>query len=847
MRLAYPTGAAPTATLVGEVKVGGEPWQVVVSPDNTKAYVVLRKDQKVVEITGLGTSPALGRSVEVGSEPTGIAMVPTGRSVWVANWVDGTLTAIDTASMGVKSTVDLNAALAATGYIGNVTARPGLAHPRSLVITNNGDTVDSDESMYVTEYFAQATAAETANGSNSDTRKAGVVYRVKLSDHSVNAITLGAMDDIGFKDQNGGTAGCFPNQLQAIAMSGKFAYVVSVCASPRGPTGPKVTTTACTTVADCSTAGLAEPICAPPANDATGNVCIDVASVKTTTAPVVSVIDTTASGGAGAEVPGSAVNLNAEFFALYAQNGVPDDASRRMPLFASDIAFVAGSAVGYVSANGSDAAFRIVFDANTGLLKSVGASTSSFIDLNPAGIAPANAGLNPIAFATSNTGKKVALTASEVTRMAHLIDLNAQAIAGGPATPSVLPLGQLPVAGSDDAVALSGKRFFNTGMGRWSLKGQGWGSCQSCHSDGLTDNVTWYFARGPRQSTSLDGTFAKNNVNDQRVLNWTAINDELADFEGNVRGISGGVGAIVAANSAPPASADRLDVTTACTAAPCTNGQGNIGLNGSAAKAADPANPLALAAPGVLSNWASMTRFVQKIRSPRGAKGLDPAKVAAGASLFADDGACAGCHGGPKWTISKVFYDPLPATNAALLTKAWTPASLNGFPTSLLPATTAANQMMRFGGSNAAALDQILCVLRPVGTFGVAESAAGIAELRVDMKTKAQGAGDPASNGDGRGYNPPSLLGAVSGAPYFHAGNALTLESLFGAVDSKGAPVFATHYGALAPNFLTDNDPAAVKAKIDEIVAYLTSLDGDTPVVDAPAIGPSGGSFCAFP
>ena len=203
LKLTYPTGGTPTASLVGEVQVGNEPWQVVISPDNSTAYVVLRQDQKVVEVTGLSTSPAVGRSVAVGSEPTGIAMTPTGATVWVANWVDGTLTAVDTASMTVKTTVDLNAPLVQTGYLGTVTPRPALAHPRSLMITNNGDGIDSDESIYATEYFGQVTAPEASNGSNSDTHKSGIVYRVQLSNKAVNTITLGPLADMGFKDQNG--------------------------------------------------------------------------------------------------------------------------------------------------------------------------------------------------------------------------------------------------------------------------------------------------------------------------------------------------------------------------------------------------------------------------------------------------------------------------------------------------------------------------------------------------------------------------------------------------------------------------------------------------------------------
>ncbi|MGO8996570.1 MAG: YncE family protein [Polyangiaceae bacterium] len=850
LKMSYPSGATPTASVVGEVQVGNQPWQAVISPDSSTAYVVLRQDQQVVEITGLKTTPAVGRTVAVGSEPTGIAMTPTGATVWTANWVDGTLSAISTSTMTIKTTVDLNAPLVQTGYLGTVTPRPALAHPRSLMITNNGNGIDSDESIYATEYFAQVTSPEASNGSNADVHKTGIVYRVQLSNKAVNTITLGALADMGFKDQNGVTAGCYPNQLQAIAESGHFVYVVSVCASPRGPTGPKVTTTTCNTVTDCASLNLVDPVCALPSADSTSSVCIDVASVKTTTAPLISVIDTTASSGAGLEVPNSAVSLNAAFLAYFQTNNVPDDATRRFPLFASDIAFVKGSSVGYVSANGADAVFRMVFSPTLGTLSSVGSSTSNFIDLNPAGIPSANAGLNPVGFATSNTGLKVALASSEVTRVANLLDLNAQAVAGGAANPSVAQLTSVPPAGSDDATILSGKRFFNTGTGRWSLKGQAWGACQACHSDGLTDNVTWYFARGPRQSTSLDGTFNKTNVNDQRILNWTAINDELADFEINTRAISGGVGAIVSADSVPPATGDRIDIATACSTGvspACTNGNGNAALNGSAAQAADPANPLGLTAPSVLTNWASLTRYVQTIRSPRGATGLDPTLVAAGASLFANDGACIGCHGGPKWTISTVFYSPLPTTNAGLLTKAWSPASLDGFPSALLPATTPANQVMRFGGSNPAAFDQILCVLRPVGTYGVADTGAGIAELRIDMQTPAQGNGDPASNGDGKGYNPPSLLNLVTGAPYFHAGNALTLESLFSATGAGGVPLFSTHYNALAPNFLTQTNPADVQTAISQMVAFLTSIDGTTVALDAPAVSAAGGDFCAFP
>ncbi len=825
LKMSYPTGGTPTAAVVGEVNLGAgsEPWQAVISPDNTTAYVVLRRDQKVAEITGLQAAPALGRTVVVGSEPTGLALTPTGARVWVANWVDGTIMGVDTRSMTVVSTVDLNGPLVAFGSLGTVTSRPGLAHPRSVAITNNGDASDADESIYVTEYFGQVLSPEASDGSNADTHKVGLVYRVRISDKSVSTISLSPLADMGFKDERSAAAGCYPNQLQSITLNGGFGYVTSVCASPKGPTGPKVTTTACTTVADCSALNLVDPACVQPTSIATGSVCVDLASVKTTTAPLVSVIDT----ANNTEATAGTASLNSKFRDYYVNAGVPDTAQRRYPLFADDMSFVPGTGVGYVSANGADAVFRVQYDA-TGVIAAVGASTANFIDLNPTGIAAASAGENPTGVAVSNTGKSVMLVANDVTRVLTVVDLKTQAIAGGAAAPSAVATTALPAAGSAGAALLRGKHFFNTGLARWSLRGQAWGACQSCHSDGLTDNVTWYFARGPRQSTSLDGTFNKNDPTDQRVLNWTGINDELADFELNTRGISGGVGAVVSAVSTPPATADRIDIQAATA--------NNAGLNGSAAKAADPLNPLGLAAASKLTNWADITTYVRTIRSPRAATGLDPNKVAAGAALFAGDGACQGCHGGPKWTISKLFYDPSPATSTALDAKAW--PALNGFPTALLPAAKPADQVMRFGGANAAAFDQLLCIMRPVGTFGVAEPGAGIAELRVDMSTVAQGGGD--ANGEGKGYNPPSLLGMVTGAPYYHGGNARTLENAFSAL-------FSTHHQSLAPNFLTDSDPALRATKVDQLVAFLLSVDGDTTAVAIPPLGAQGGDFCQAP
>ncbi|HVH47723.1 MAG TPA: hypothetical protein VM925_35550, partial [Labilithrix sp.] len=444
----------------------------------------------------------------------------------------------------------------------------------------------------------------------------------------------------------------------------------------------------------------------------------------------------------------------------------------------------------------------------------------------PAGIPIDKSGQNPIGIAMPNqeAHKRFAFVVNDVSRNISVVDFNTQAVAGDkPENAVVARAANLPVESSTEDKIRKGKRFFNTATGRWSLKGQGWNGCQSCHMDGLSDNVTWFFARGPRQSTSLDGSFSKKDASDQRLFNWTAIVDEIADFEGNTRGISGGVGAIVHTKSAPPNNADRIDPAAV----------GAAGLSGSIEDVVDRTNPLGLAQKNILADWEEIKAYVQQIRPPRRPSNLDEAKVVAGRQAFVGDGSCQGCHGGDKWTISRKFYDASIATNDALTSTAWAPPA--GFPVALLPA--ADQRFMRFANGDVGAFDQIQCILRPVGTFAKADAVMGqSAELRQNMTTPGQGA-----ETNGNGFNPPSLLGVQVGAPFFHAGGAATLESLF-------SPTFKEHYQALAPNLLTEADPNDRAAKVEALVHFLLSIDGDATTVGSPtSAGAQGGDFCVAP
>ena len=75
-----------------------------------------------------------------------------------------------------------------------------------------------------------------------------------------------------------------------------------------------------------------------------------------------------------------------------------------------------------------------------------------------------------------------------------------------------------------------------------------WSSCASCHDDGHSDNVTWIFETGPRQTIPLEGMFTHDvpdvagRLLDQRVLNWSAVRGSNTDFNQNSIGIQGGNG-----------------------------------------------------------------------------------------------------------------------------------------------------------------------------------------------------------------------------------------------------------------------------------------------------------------
>ena len=449
----------------------------------------------------------------------------------------------------------------------------------------------------------------------------------------------------------------------------------------------------------------------------------------------------------------------------------------------------------YLLGRGADAIQRVVFVGDTAVTLGTATPAVSQIDLlgNEIGCQ------NPIGVVTphdTSVTQKMYVNCW-VSRTATVVDLQQQKAVARIAT-SAAPAG-------GDAAANRGRRFYFTGRGRWS--NEAWSSCGSCHPDGLSDNVTWHFAAGPRQSTSMDGTFSHGSgAQKQRILNWSGIFDELHDFERNTRDVSGGLGALTIARVGPPAGACGGDLSG--------EQQIDISTIGGLAKPLKEVQDENLVCG---KDWDDINEFVKTIRPPRAKRFADAAAVARGRALFeqANQGNCASCHGGAGWTLSRLFYTPSAANNTALANLAFTSTG----HTIMIEAEQTAPP-----GATNFPPPQVACVLRPVGSFGVPGDATATSALELK-------AGNPPAaraQGEFAGYNAPSLYGLGLGAPYFHHGQAATLDDVLN--DSR----WNVHLVAGNPVF----NPSTVQRA--DLKAFLLSIDATT----TEAALPSGADTC---
>jgi cytochrome c peroxidase len=352
-----------------------------------------------------------------------------------------------------------------------------------------------------------------------------------------------------------------------------------------------------------------------------------------------------------------------------------------------------------------------------------------------------------------------------------------------------------------DIEALQGQRFFNTGLGRWSTNG--WVSCAGCHPFGTTDNVTWSFPAGPRQTADTSATF-NAGATEQRILNWTAIFDEIHDFELNTRGVAGGTGAIVSdtalSANGTANTAVRIDIVGPGGVPNPVNAFNRGSARGAALTGATP------------DDWDAIEAYVASLRAPQGSTRLDGDPLA-GRAVFEEAG-CDNCHAGSLWTISRRTYTPAFNLDDAsdlderLLTLlAAGIASLGQVRPDQVTSTDPGVLTVLANDSNGAPARHV-CVSRIVGTFDAdGPSGRGADEVRQN--------GGPAQGVDG--FNIPSLLGIGRGAPFLHNGAAETLEELF---DPSGE--FTDHLRAGNQVF----SPTAQQQA--DLTAFVKAIDDDT-------------------
>jgi len=728
-----------------------EPMAVVIHPNGTTAFVANRATGSIARFTNINAAnAALDRELASGAEAVGLALTPSGAHLFVTDWINGTVTVVDTAGLTIERVIDVG------------------GNPFAIAITNDGDMDDADEKVYVTQFYARQRAAATVKEGTDDGRE-GVVQVIASTGNAVsNTITLAPIASCFTSAVNGMalTSGCFPNQLAGITIHTAFgktrAYVVSTAASPNGPQ----------------------------------NFAHSVQSL-------VSVIDL----ATDSEEVARTINLNKLIREQQRDTDMDDNAGRRFMNTIVGVDFVNrdDAIIGYVASSASDIVLRVTW-AETATA-SVGAPQAFNIAVgqSPQGIVTKLGSSNAGAFVGNLITRDLSIVSFRDQRQLKVVSSTDQ-----PTDPM-----------TDAFKVWKGKRFFLTSTGIWSK--EGWGSCQGCHPMGLTDNVTWKFGAGPRQTVSLDGQFASNDSRDMRALNWTAIFDETADFELNIRGTSGGSGTLknmmgaiatpnpMMLNPAPPPLSGILmeDGTTR---------ENHQALNGSTTFLAK--SPAVCTNAMTCPDWALVDRYIQTIRSPRGKTGAGAA-VTRGREVFSDAG-CDKCHAGPKWTISRTFHTPesftgtLPmrvfSANRAFTTM-MNPNTLRGLPANVVKDMTLIAGDDSMGGSPA--LKRSACNIRDVGSF---DAMGGAAETR-DNGTAAQGR---------NGYNPPSLLNIAAGAPYYHGGAAPTLEDAF-------SMRFQQHLIAGAPNPPTATDLTA-------LVTFLRSIDESTttfPIVATSTLCPT--------
>lgn len=680
-------------TKLAEVAVGDEPRAVALAPDDSVAYVA-NTASGTVSVIDLDEPDNVLAEIPVGTEPRGLALTPAGSVLYVANHTAGTVSVIDTATLAVVDTIEVS------------------GNPTALVVTNDGDRDELDETVFGTDFFAQLVPGGPGEG--FDDGKQGQVFSFPTAGGAPAKTVLSPLANTGFTadrapfcadfnanihseifcpdvDETDPLAdviardvqGAFPNQLHAALLRNGRLFVPSIGAAPEPPVRFTV-----------NVQGLVH--------------AVDEQTLL--------------------EIPALTLNLNNQI-RTEVQPAQPTLSLDR--LFANDVVALDGPLDGsrlYFVSRGGNYVIEATLDAN------------GVISIGAPDVVRYQTGNIPTGIAVDADGVR-GYVYNEVGLSVSVLDLTA-----GTVIERDVPVATPPVPGSFAHGVALGKLAFHTALGlpddgifgkpvrdivplehRGKASDNAWSSCASCHPDGLTDNVTWIFGTGPRQTVPLDAFFSKLNPADQRISNWSAVMGSITDFNNNARGVQGGIGF---AGNPPPATIFQHGITE-----------------------------------GASESLDAMTLWVQTVRSPILPEAEDVAAAASGEALFQEN--CASCHGGTKWTKSQVVYDNNPTFDA----------DPNGGAPPLDAGVLNAGAQIRSFTEGALTL----AFLETVGTFDVANPL----EIRGQAPTFGQRALGQL------GFNVPSLLGLRYFAPFLHDGSAQTLDEVFARHDLGAVKIAA--------------------------------------------------------
>jgi DNA-binding beta-propeller fold protein YncE len=736
------------ATKIAEIGVGEDPRCVAIHPNDAVAYVTngISGTVSVVDLV-LGRVAA---TIAGFTEPRGCALTPNGSLLYVANHTAGTVSIVVTSN-------PLNPVLDGAVDVGR--------NPTALAITNNGDANDTDETVFVTEIFAELNPDFhdpnfNGNGEARDLGKQGVVYAFPAGNANppITKIILKPLADSGFTanrvapfnfcstaataqslifcpDPNNlanpintnNPQGVFPNQLLSALIRGDRLYLPNIGAQPEPPERFDVNVQALV-------------------------YSVDVDSL--------------------AERVAEHVNLNQQ---IDVETAAPPPSLDRT--FGNDLVAIDGNLAGdkfLIVSRGGNQVFRATLDAD-GKLDILNAAKSR-VDCRvqtgnlPSGVAMRQDGTRGYANNEANFSV-TSMNIEDGLCLTLQLDIDSA---------------EPPNPGSFEHAVLVGKLAFFTALGipdndifgtnirdlvprdfKGKMSKDAWSSCGSCHPDGLADGVTWIFGTGPRQTIPLDGMFSKQNPDDQRILNWSSVRGSNTDFNANSRATQGGCG--FASDAMAPGQCFTLGAATPANPAIYDHG---IVQGGSDALDAQ-------------TLW--IFAAVRPLHQPQ------PSNVGAGQAVFMTN--CASCHGGAKWTKSQIFHRDNPAAiaqNMAPLDPGVT--RLEAAP----PVSPLVNEFFSFTCNNLT-----IKYLEDVGTF----DSTNPIEIRDNMA---------ASTAFGRnGFNSSSLLSINYHAPYLHRGQAQTLDAVFPLHTLPAAG------GATIAATLNAGQQA-------DLLAFLKSIDGTT-------------------